>query len=497
MDGRAMLGWLLPLLAAAAVAPAGEPERRMTPGDVTLTVYPPTTEQGDWGEERRELAVVKECRTIDLPAGVSHYSFTGVTEEIDATTVRFVDLTDPLGSRILEQNYHYDLVGEASLLRRFLERPIQFVDSQGQSHAGALLSQGRPLILKTRRGPIEIIGYDQEGGYTFRLSEVPKDLVMRPTLAWSIRAKKAGKHDVVVSYQTGGISWRADYAAVVKDGDARMDLSGWVTLRNESGARFADARVKLFAGHVRRVDTQEDHRRRGFSDDPATEGQALPGEKSFFEYHLYALEQPTTLENRQTKQIELAAAHDIPVRKVYTYDGLIQTRAWDTWKRRDETYGTRCRKTVRVNLEFDNTKAAHLGFPLPAGIVRAYKRDDADGALEFIGEDRIAHLPSGETARLYFGDAFDIVGERTRVSFERPERHQIRETYEVELRNHKPEPVTVHVLEHLYRSVNWKIEESSQPHKKLDSDTVEFALRVPANGKATVRYKVFYWWQAF
>jgi len=486
--------WCVPVFALAAIsAVAGEEPHRFKPGDVVLTVYSPTIGSSGWRRSEQYLAVVKECRAIELAAGVSEYRFTDVSEHIDAATVRFVDLTDLLGTRILEQNYHYDLFGQASLLKRFLERPVEFYDARGTRHSGTLLSSSGPLILRGKRQAIEVIGYNREGAYAFRLAGVPADLVTRPTLVWTIRARKAGKHNVLVSYQTGGITWRADYAAVVKAKDTRMDISGWVTLGNACGVRFANARVKLFAGHVRRIRTEQDQQQRGFSDDPGTEGRALPGEKSFFEYHLYALQQPITLANRQIKQVELTAANDIPVKKTYTYDGLVRTRRWDRWTRHDESYGTRCRKTVRVNLEFENTKAANLGIPLPAGVVRAYKRDEADGALEFIGEDTLAHMPRGETARLYFGDAFDLLGDRKRTHFQRPTRGQIRERFEIELRNHKTQPVTIHVLEHLHRGANWKIEESSHKWRKIDAETIEFAVAVPPNGKAEVTYTVFYW----
>ncbi|MFW6107539.1 MAG: DUF4139 domain-containing protein [bacterium] len=480
------------LLCLALAASAAEP---MEPGDVLLTVYSPRVRTDTWGDARREeLAVVRECRRIPLPAGTSEYRFADVSGDIDPTTVRLVDLTDPGGTRVLEQSYHFDLVGRQSLLTRFLGRPVEFVDARGRTHAGKLVSGEGEVILAGRRGAIEILGYGT-GPYTLRLSEAPDDLVTRPTLLWTVHAAEGGEHDVVVSYQTGGLSWRSDYSAILAPDESRLDLSGWVTLSNTCGTRFAKARVKLFAGDVRRVDTEAEGRSRGVGDEPEAEERWLAGHQRFFEYHLFALQRPITLANRQTKQVRLLAASDIPVEKVYTYDGARRDRRAGRWHRRDETYGTQCRATVRVNLEFENRKAAGLGLPLPAGVVRGYQRDPADGALEFIGEDRIGHTPRGERVRLYFGDAFDLVGRRLQTAFEHPERNQTRETFEIQLRNHKPTDVTVRVLEHLYRWVNWEIEESSLPSEKLDSDSVEFALSVPANGQATLTYTVVYWWE--
>ena len=484
---------------------AGEAVEPMKPGDVHLTIY---SSMAGWeslaprqpGQEgSKDLAHVRECRAITLPEGVSEYRFADVSERIDAPTVRFSDLTDPQGTRVLEQNFYYDLVSEATLLKHFLERPVEFVDGRGERHSGKLLSSGESLILRTRRDAIEVIGYGKGEPYTIRLSELPKDLLTRPTLIWKIAAKKAGEHNVVVAYLTEGIRWRADYSAIIGADDARVDLSGWVTLSNTSGAKYPNARVKLFAGHIRRVgederEAEEARRRGSYEGVPEPEPEVPGGAKSFFEYRLFALQRPTTIENNQTKQIGLIVANNVPVKKVYTYDGVLAHWWWEEeYHRRDETYGTRCRKTVRVNLEFENTKAANLGMPLPAGIVRAYKRDDADGSLEFVGEDKIAHTPSGERTRIYVGDAFDLVGNRERTSFERPQERQVRESFEISLRNHKDAAVTIYVLEHLYRWLNWKIEASSIPYRKVDSRTIEFAVPVPARGEAKVSYTVFYW----
>jgi hypothetical protein len=373
---------------------------------------------------------------------------------------------------------------------------------------------GPPLLLQLRDGSIEMVHYgDPVGRYfgtevagsrSFRFPELPKDLVTRPTLAWTVQAQRAGNHEVVVSYQTGGMTWRADYTALMSGDEGRLDLSGWVTIANVSGARFANARIKLFAGDVRRFLTLL-ARGQGYAsggmarDFFGTEEEPAFKERQFFEYHLYTLRWRTTLENNQTKQIEFINVPGVPVKRVYTYDGAQVGEsdwffAWDGTDHRDETYGTKCRKTVRVNLEVENKEAAKLGIPLPGGIVRVYKLDEADGHREFVGEDKIKHTPRDETLHLYIGDAFDLVGERVRTDYKEPKEWQILESFEVELRNHKDKPVTIQVLEHLYRGVNWRIEKSSIPFEKLDAQSIQFKADVPANGKTKVSYTVLYWW---
>ena len=495
----------LALLVPACAPPAAKPRRVFQPGDLAITIYSGhSTDPYGWGRH----AVVKECRAVDLPEGISELKLTRIPQHIDATSLRFVDLTDPTGTRVLEQNYRYDLYDRDALLKRSLGRRVELTPRGRRRFAGKLLAasdntvftlvDGSPqwvtrptVILQPDRGGIDLVGYNKGAPWAFRFANPPRDLATRPTLAWTIQARKGGKHNVLLSYETTGLAWRADYAAVLSRDDTRLDLSAWATITNTSGARFANARIKLIPDVV-----TEDIR----MDTPFLFGEedffSVVGAGAFeakvFNSRFYALPRPVTLEDRQSKQIELIAATDIPVRKIYTYDGL-KTR-WrydhDDYEY-SESYGTQCRKTVRVNVELDNTKAANLGIPLPGGILRVYKRDD-DASLEFIGEDCIDHMPAGETARLYLGDAFDIVGERVRIDHSRPEARRVRESFQIEIRNHKPTPVTVHVLERLYRGPNWTVEKHSAPFTKLDSHAVEFPLKVPANGEAAFTYTVLY-----
>jgi len=507
------------LVAAALVsaAVAGEDARRLAPGETRLTVYNASRDilSGRYGDGEAVpshklieqeagaggLAVVRQCRRLKLPAGVSEYSFTDVAARLDAATLSIVDQTDPKGTLVLEQNYLYDLVNESALLKRFVDRPVEFTDANRRSHSGTLLSPSYPLMLLTRRRSVEIISVrGEEGPYVLRFPELPSTFVTRPTLAWKVRARQAGEHDIVVAYHTGGLAWRADYTAVVNADDTRLDLSGWVTIANVSGARYPNARVKLIAGDVRRIVEVTDFNRERRAYDQADEQKPpqkkkLGDHKEFFEHYLYTLPHRTTLEHNQTKQIRLLDATDIACKKVYTYDALMGRWRWGDYIR-DETYGQEGRKTVRVNLQFDNTNASGLGIPLPAGIVRANKLDPADGSLEFIGEDRLDHAPVGSRVRLYIGDAFDIVGERTQTDFRWVAINELFESFKVELRNHKDQPVTVHILEHLYRWENWTIEKNSHPFTKLDSGAIEFAVPVAARGTATVTYTAHYDWPA-
>jgi hypothetical protein len=297
------------------------------------------------------------------------------------------------------------------------------------------------------------------------------------------------------------MTWWADYNLVFAPGEdansGRLDVGAWVSIINQSGATYRDARLKLIAGDVQRAE------QRGAVAMERLEGKRMavaeaPGfeEKAFFEYHLYTLGRPTTLPDNSTKQIELFdAARDVPAKKILVYYGLPGIYGVFPNPMTDRNFGLHTNKKVDVYLRFENKRERGLGVPLPSGRIRVNQIDSADGSLEFIGEDVIDHTPRDEEVLIRLGSAFDVVGERKQVDFRVDSaRRWMEETIEIELRNHKDEPVEVIVKENLYRWVNWEILDASHAWDKHDARTVHFPVRVDADGKLALRYRVRYTW---
>jgi len=469
---RALIA-LAALIAAGAIPAAAED----TEG-VALTIY------------NQDFGVVREKRSIDLAEKVGTIRFTGVATQIDGTSVQFKSLTHP-GTTVLEQNYEYDLVSADKLLDKHIDRSIAVLTKDGSRYSGTLLSfDSAQLVLRQDEQLVMIQRGDNVKDIQF--GALPEGLITKPTLVWKLATKKTGRQLIEVAYQTGGLGWQADYSAVLNADDTHLDLGGWVTIRNRSGATYEDARLKLIAGDVRRVQPPA----RAFRKDVAA-AESAPGfeEKAFFEYHLYTLGRPTTVADNQTKQVELLRAANIPVKKVFLYDGAPQYRFYGGLVS-DPGYGSeQSNKKVNVILEIRNSKDQQMGMALPKGKVRLYKRDEADGALEFIGEDEIDHTPKDETILLHVGDAFDIVGERKRTDYKvDTSRHVITESFEIRIRNHKKTSVEVLVKETLYRWNNWEIVKASDKHEKYDANTVHFPIHVGRDSEQVVRYTVRYTW---
>jgi hypothetical protein len=444
-------------------------------------------------------ATVREERSFDFKAGRNMLRVSDVPALIDPTTVSFVSLRDPKGTRVVEQNFEFDLASTAKLLARYVDREITVEQTHGtqvEAITGTLVSTQGGFVLKQGDGSVRIVS----GHSGVKLPGVPGGLISKPTLAWDIDASAAGSQAARFSYQTGGLTWWTDYNLTYSEpgpGACRVDVAAWVTIVNQSGAAFRDANVKLMAGDVQRA------RPRAYpASAPMVEASAMKTkvdsfqEKSFFEYHLYTLGRTTTLSNNSTKQIELfPMAPGVGCEKTLVYNGQGATYFYDT-PVTDRAFGARSGKKVDVLLSVKNAAANGLGVPLPAGKIRVSKLDAADGNLEFVGEDLIDHTARDETVQVRLGSAFDVVGERKQLDFRiDTAAHWIEEDIEVTLRNQKPgEPVTVQVRENLYRWSNWTVLRKSQEFTREDSRTIVFPMRVAAKAQATLRYTVRYSW---
>jgi hypothetical protein len=438
------------------------------------------------------MALVKDTRTLNFKEGVQTITVTDVAAQIDPTSVFFKSLTDPTGTTVLEQNYEYDLVGTDKLLSKYVGLPIKVVTEDGTAYAGKLLSGTADIILQDASGQVQVISRDRVRDFTF--PTLPEGLITQPSLVWMVDAAKAGDQQTEISYITNGIGWQATYTLLLAPDGKKLDLNGWVTLDNRSGATYEDAKLKLIAGDVNTVPQPQP-----MEDAMVKMAMAAPSaqvaERGFAEYHLYEVGRPVTVKNNETKQIEFITAADVPSEKIYVYDGSSPFSYYaGSGPQADPGYGANTGiKTVRTILQFDTGKEG-VDAALPGGIARVYQ-EDVDGSELLIGEDTIPHTPKNEKVRLNLGNAFDLVGERVQTSFKQVAEKVVEESYEITIRNQKPEEaVQVRVVEHLYRSGDWEITAESAPHVKLDSQSVEWKLDVPAGGESKLTYTVRYRW---
>ena len=465
-------------------------------------ISPEIYRDGGNGQNVPGYALIRQERKVILDKSRSVVRFTDVAALIDPTTVSFTSLTDPEGTRVIEQNYQFDLVSTDKVLHKYIDNEISVEQQRGDKTEvidGVLTSTAGNLILRKEDGSIRIVN-----GYSgIKLPKLPGGLITKPTLVWDIATSKPGEHRTRVAYQTTGITWWADYNFTYSEGkdanSCKLDASAWVSILNQSGGSYHDAKLKLIAGDVQRAQPAPSPRMlmKGRVAEMAM-ADAAPAfeEKAFFEYHLYTLGFPTTLPDNSTKQIELfPAARGVPCEKTLLYVGQAAPYYNYGSPMFDRNFGVESNKKVDVFISFKNTKENKLGMPLPAGRIRVSKLDTADNSLEFIGEDRIDHTPKNEKVLLKLGSAFDVVGERRQVDFRVDTNAKwMEEDIEIKIRNQKDEPVAVIAKESLYRWSNWKISKNSMPFDKQDAHTVHFPVKLAKGAEAVVRYTVRYTW---
>ena len=449
----------------------------------------------------QDFAVVRDTVPLDLKSGVNNVRYADATMRVEPDSVI---LRDPAGKhslQIWEQNYRNDPVTQELLLSLFEGKTIDFQNFRMKDN-----TQARELISGKviRSGYVPGGGAEQpiievNGKLQFTLPGTPlfpdlgDDTVLKPTLNWLLQSDKPGKFDAEVGYITGGFTWEADYNLVSPEKGDMVDLIGWVTMNNQSGKTFHDARIKLMAGDVNKI--QPVYRNMNeLAAYKATGVSPAVTEKTFDEFHLYTLARPTTLRDRETKQVEFVRATDVKAPVLYVYDGVEPGYRFYGGLNDNQNFGREGNKKVRVMREFVNAETNHLGIALPKGKLRFYRRD-ADGQMEFVGEDMIDHTPRNETIRVTTGSSFDLVGERKQTNFHVDTGDKwLDETFEIKLRNRKKEPVEICVVEHLYRWNNWEITAKSDDFKKTDSQTIEFRVPVKPDEERVVAYTVHYSW---
>jgi hypothetical protein len=495
------------------IAQAGSPPIRVIQKDIELTVFnqfesdrptlfmptsPPVGQPVKMG-----MALVKDHRIVmNLQPGDNLVYFTDVAATIDPTSVRFWSETDPVGTKVVEQNFEYDLATAGAILKRYLDRKITCVLKDGKQYEGFLCSHDGDIVLADKppsdsgeMRKTESISRDQIRAV--QMPDVPKDLFVKPTLVWKIRTQRPGQHETTLMYACGHADWQADYVVAVTPGGRgekdQLDLQGWVTIDNRTGSTYKDAGIKLIAGDVNRV---PDPWAIGpsvlgdmlFSMNGPVVGARILGqtssskefiEKAFFEYHLYTLSAPSTLKDQQIKQLKLLKAEGAKAIRRYVFDSPPGS---------DDS-----QRQVAVVLEFKNEKDNKLGMPLPKGRVRVMQRNP-DGDMQLINTTEIDHTAKDEEMKLTVGTAFDVAAERSEMNMTRPGHRQETRTIRLRMRNHKAEPIEARFVERLVPNRNWEITLTSDPWTREDVSTIHFDFTLEPDAEKEITYTVDYQW---
>lgn len=456
---------------------------------IALTIY------------NNNLALVKDRRKILLPPGIQQLAFSDVSSQMQAETAILRSISHAASFSILEQVFHFDLLSPEKLLEKYVGKSVSIIKTNPVN--GEEISE-QATVLSTNNGVVLKIGSRIEAGPLNSLGRIvydniPADLRDRPTLVVKINNKATGKHltqgsnqnasqtpsqTLELSYLTGGLNWSADYAAELSPNEDSMELSAKVTLSNNSGNSYLNAKLQLVAGDIHRLQAPMAQKMLR-SNMQLEAADASMAEESLFEHHVYTLDQPTSIADNQSKQIALLTATAIPVRKE-----LLLRGADYYYQNRNGNLGSNIKPSVFI--EFDNKTVANLGIPLPKGIMRIYKEDSA-GNAQFVGEDSIEHTPKNAVVRLKLGESFDVSADKKQTDFKilptaAKDKREFESAYEITINNAKQEKQVVTIEEPI--SGDWTITTENHPHKKLTSQLAVWKIEVPAEGSAKLSYRV-------
>jgi hypothetical protein len=444
--------------------------------DLNVTVY------------NSNIALVRDVRNLTLPSGTFRLKFMDIAATVNPATVHFRSLNEPDKLGVIEQNYEYDLLEPAKLLHKYVGKEVTLVRTY-QDSGTTKHEEIKATLLSDNNGQVWKIGNDiVTGGYaeSYRFPDIPANLYDRPTLVMSLENSGSRKQQIEASYLANNLSWNSDYVLTVSRDDKAADLDGWVTLVNNSGTAFHNARLQLVAGDLNRI-----------------QGGAMGGvvapkamlsreaaapqfqQENFSEYHLYTLGRRTSVEDKETKQISLLQGSGVPVEKIFVVNGQ------NYYYRNVQAPGSPLKDPVMVYYKFKNEEKAGLGMPLPAGSVRVYQKDSKGGIL-FVGEDRIGHTPKDESVTIHIGNAFDVVAERKQTDYKKIDTHTWEMEYEITLRNHKDIPISVQVNEPI--GGDWEMLDSTFKYTKTAAFAAQFNVPVDKNGTSVLRYRIRAHW---
>lgn len=474
---RAVLALILAMLGGTAWALGAD--------HASMTLYrsdsPSLYTSGPDNESNEGYAVVREQRTVTLQAGVHDLVLGDLPSQLDAEAMA---LGFPHGeAKVLSQRLLLGQGPNAALIG-LTGSNINVLGNTGQVLAsGTLLRAGEDgLVVRGQNGTTLIRQYaavNTSGGH----------FPTGSTLRLRIDAARSGQADTVLSYPTSGVGWRAAYVATLRPGNTcSMQFESRASIANRSGRDWHDIHLTLIAGEPNFAKASAPRPMMMRAMAKTASAEALPEQSSLGDYRSYTLPAPVDLPDGSISQVPLYAARTLGCERIALYENGGNWLPPQPMINRDfiPDENTAIISTLRFTA-FDS---------LPAGYLRVLTAD-RNGVPQFIGEGRITDTPKGNETTITLGTAFDLRGQRERTHFHVDTAGRtLDEAFRITLTNAGDSARTVTVREHPNRWRQWTLTSSNIKPSKQTTDTLEFKVDVPANGKSVLDYAVRYAWTA-
>ncbi|MCF7858062.1 MAG: DUF4139 domain-containing protein [Candidatus Cloacimonetes bacterium] len=404
------------------------------------------------------FSLVRSTLELNLTNGIQSYFMDDIPSTIEANSVIIKSIRGKFD--IFSQNYEYDLANSTKIISKYIGKEVEIISEDNTKFLGILQFSDSSTIGIIENTTNKLILIKTEVVKNINLAELPANFFLKPTLHWRLNTAKAGIYPIDFSYLCTGLKWDVTYNTVWNEEIGNLDINSWVTIVNETGKAFKDTKLKLIAGDVQKI--QPETYTRGYTKMAVESTMARQPEfeeKAFHDFHMYTLSENMNINNNQTKQLRLFPLKSVESEPKYEY----------------KTGATK----VQSKIKFINTAKNGLGLPLPKGVVKIYKKDEADNELEFIGEDRVDHIAKDEEVLLSTGNAFDLICETILEERIMLAKNIYESKRKVVLKNRSNKKKTITVIHNIYG--NWTILKNNKPFTKKSATEIEFIIELKAD----------------
>lgn len=421
------------------------------------------------------LALVKDKRVVPFKKGVNDITFPEVSAQIRPETA----LVTAEGTKVLEQNFNFDTLSYHALLQKSVGKKVRLArtDKDGKE----VMEEG--VLISVQNGTVVKIGDKIDASYPGRVifNDIPDNLYTNPTLILKMVSDVAEKRAMELAYLTSGLSWKADYVAELNDKETELNIKGMVTLTNTSGADYKNTKLQLVAGSVNQVSgyARPMANKSYAKMDMMVAEEAAGGmmQEALMDYHLYTLPRKVDVLSNQTKQVDLLSG------KAKTEKEYHFSYVFGLYPQMEKIKGVK----PTVKIVFENNEKSGMGMPLPAGVLRVYKKDKSDSAL-FVGEDALNHTAKNEKVYINLGQAFDITGSAEQVEYEKISNKEYTATYKMEFKNAKSEPVEIILTQNL--PYGFKIESETIKHTNKTANYAAWKIKIDPEKERELVFKI-------
>ena len=414
------------------------------------------------------FTMVKQPIFWNISERKNHISYSLIPNQLYPETP-FLSLEG--NEKIISQRLNNNIFSSERYFKSHLGSNVEIYPKNGKYVDGILVEFNSKSITIQDRSWIKMIPRDELA--MISVKDKLNDVQFRPKLEWEIEGATSEFIRGSLLYMTGGITWKAVYRLITSSNGESAQLVSEALVSNDTDLDFADSQLKLVEGDLNKASV---HRPVKYAS-PLMQGMRVQeesknnnvGEVPLGDYYVYPISDNISLAQGETMTLTLYPERDISFKRTYIFENRERQKK---------------EEPLEVEIEIANTEGNNLSIPLPAGKVEIYL-NTPQGNVEFIGEDNIRQTPKGEKAKIIAGRAFDVIGKRKVVDYDR-QRKSEEASIEIEVMNKKRKAVEVKIIEHI--NGDWVIKNTNKQYIKEDVGTIYFPVTIPADDSKIILY---------